>query len=234
MLVFLLMLLVCPTDETSLAQVEPQAVSRTTIPRAELVYDRPADTPDAGQPIGNGRMGTMVWTSPDAVQLQINRADVFPVNRDHIGQRGGATDYCGGIARVMIGIGGQAFAPSENQFQQRLSLDNAECTIKGAGVQVRTFVSARSDVLVMEIDDQRPAPEAVKITVSMLRSPEVVAGDHVATTNFADDRERIALLQRFRRFTSESPAESRLRSKRRPPPVGRWSCPQQRANGWCS
>jgi hypothetical protein len=198
MLVFLLMLLVCPTDETSLAQVEPQAVSRTTIPRAELVYDRPADTPDAGQPIGNGRMGTMVWTSPDAVQLQINRADVFSVNRDHIGQRGGATDYCGGIARVMIGIGGQAFAPSENQFQQRLSLDNAECTINGAGVQVRTFVSARSDVLVMEIDDQRPAPEAVKITVSMLRSPEVVAGDHVATTNFADDRERIALLQRFR------------------------------------
>jgi hypothetical protein len=99
MLAFFLKLLVCSMGETSLAQLEPQAVSRTTIPRAELVYDRPADTPDAGQPIGNGRMGTMVWASPDAVQLQINRADVFPVNRDHVGQWGGATDYCGGIAR---------------------------------------------------------------------------------------------------------------------------------------
>jgi hypothetical protein len=42
---------------------------------SDLVYDRPAETPDAGQPIGNGRMGTMVWTSPAAVHLQINRVD---------------------------------------------------------------------------------------------------------------------------------------------------------------
>ncbi|MFM8221369.1 MAG: glycosyl hydrolase family 95 catalytic domain-containing protein, partial [Planctomycetaceae bacterium] len=143
-------------------------------------------------------MGTLVWTSPDAVQLQINRADVFPVNCDHIGERGGATDYCGGIAQVVIGIGGEAFAAGENPFEQRLSLDSAECTIKGAGVEVRSFVSAHADVLVMEINDQRRLPEAVRVTVSMVRPPEVVAGDHVATTIFADDRDRIALLQRFR------------------------------------
>ncbi|MFM8285228.1 MAG: DUF5703 domain-containing protein, partial [Planctomycetaceae bacterium] len=172
--------------------------SQAAVARPDLVSLRPAEKPAAGQPIGNGRMGTLVWTSPDAVQLQINRADVFPVNRDHIGERGGATDYCGGIAQVVIGIGSEAFAAGENPFEQRLSLESAECTIKGAGVEVRSFVSAHADVLVMEINDQRRLPEAVRVTVSMVRPPEVVTGDHVATTIFADDRDRIALLQRFR------------------------------------
>ena len=62
---------------------------------SDVVYERPAETPDAGQPIGNGRMGTMVWTSPVAVHLQINRVDVFAVNCNHQGQpghRGSTTD----------------------------------------------------------------------------------------------------------------------------------------------
>ena len=61
---------------------------RPSLENSDLVYDQPAASPDAGQPIGNGRMGTMVWTSPDAIHLQINRADVFAVNRDHQGQPG--------------------------------------------------------------------------------------------------------------------------------------------------
>lgn len=30
-----------------------------------------------GLPVGNGTMGTLVWTSPSAVKTQINRVDVF-------------------------------------------------------------------------------------------------------------------------------------------------------------
>ena len=55
---------------------------RPSLENSDLVYDRPAASPDAGQPIGNGRMGTMVWTTPGAIELQINRVDVFAVNRD--------------------------------------------------------------------------------------------------------------------------------------------------------
>jgi hypothetical protein len=177
--------------------VDPQE----SVSPSDLVYDRPAETPDAGQPIGNGRMGTMVWTSPAAVHLQINRVDVFAVNRDHQGQpgqRGSTTDYCGGIAGVVMHVGGQPFAPDEESFRQRLSLENAECTIEGKGLEVRCFISADSDVLVMEVDDQRDAPQPLKATVSLLRNPEVRTGEHIATSTFIEAPSRIVLTQRFR------------------------------------
>ena len=153
------------------------------------------------RPIGNGRMGTMVWTSPAAVHLQINRVDVFAVNRDHQGQpgqRGSTTDYCGGIAGVVVHIGGQPFAPGQESFRQRLSLENAECTIEGKGLEVRCFISADSDLLVMEVDDRRESPQPLKATVSMLRNPEVRTGEQIATSTFIEDPSRIVLRQRFR------------------------------------
>ena len=167
----------------------------------DLVYDQPAASPDAGQPIGNGRMGTMVWTSPDAIHLQINRADVFAVNCDHQGQpgqRGSVTDYCGGIASVVVHVGGQPFAPGGKSFRQRLSLENAECAIESTSLRVGCFISADSDVLVMEIDDQRESPDRLKVTVSMLRNPEVKAGENIARSTFSEDPSRIVLTQRFR------------------------------------
>ena len=174
---------------------------RPSLENSDLVYDQPAASPDAGQPIGNGRMGTMVWTSPDAVHLQINRVDVFAVNRDHRGrpgQRGSVTDYCGGIAGIVVHAGGESFAPGGRPFRQRLSLDNAECAIEAEGLQVRCFVSADSDVLVMEVDDRRASPQRLKVAVSMLRQPEVRAGENIATSTFREDQSRIVLTQRFR------------------------------------
>lgn len=188
----------CSADEPAQTSGVRISAPHAIVARSDLVYDKPAESPDAGQPIGNGRMGTMVWTSPNAIHLQINRVDVFAVNREHQGQRGGATDYCGGLAHVTIDVGGQSFAAGEKKFLQTLSLENAECTIEGADFQVRTFVSAADDVLVMELDDQRPMPEPIKVAVSMLRAPEVITGEHRATTRFVDDPKRIALMQRFR------------------------------------
>jgi len=166
------------------AHAADPAISQPRWENSQLIYAQPASSPDAGQPIGNGRMGSMVWTSPEALHLQINRVDVFAVNRDHQGmpgQRGSATDYCGGIAGVTVQFGGQPFAPGGTSFRQRLSLENAECVVEGEGLQVRCFVSAVADVLVMEIDDRRGLPEPLKVMVSRLREPEVIADEHIAT-----------------------------------------------------
>jgi hypothetical protein len=165
-----------------------------------LVYDEPVASPDDGHPLGNGRMGTMVWTSPDAIHLQINRVDVFAVNRDHQGEpghRGSVTDYCGGIAGVVVQTGGQPFARGDDAFRQRLSLADAECVVEGRGLTVRCFVAADADVLVMEVDDRRAPPEPLRVTVSMLREPEVRVGEHVATSAFGPLPDGIVLTQRF-------------------------------------
>lgn len=75
---------------------------RALVSRADLIYHSPVETPLEGQPIGNGAMGTMVWTVPSVVCLQINRCDVYAVSRHHDGPQGGDTDYCGGCAQVTI------------------------------------------------------------------------------------------------------------------------------------
>ncbi|MFM7868615.1 MAG: glycoside hydrolase N-terminal domain-containing protein, partial [Planctomycetaceae bacterium] len=185
---------ICSADEPGPGTVN----QRTGVARSDLVYDRPAATPDEGQPIGNGRMGTMVWTSPNAIHLQINRVDVFAVNRDHLGAQFSATDYCGGIASIVIQVGGEPFGAGDGNVRQQLSLENAECIVETADFVARMYVSAGTDVLVLEIDDRRASPQPLKAIVSMLRQPELQVGDNVASTNFVENPRRIVLQQRFR------------------------------------
>lgn len=91
--------------------------------------------------------------------MQINRTDVFAVNKHHAGGGGfaGATDYCGACGRISINVGGRPFQDGPN-FTQRLSLYDAESTLAGRDVSARCFVSADSDVLLLEVDDRREQP----------------------------------------------------------------------------
>ena len=138
----------------------PSVDYRALVSRADLIYQSPAAEPLEGQPVGNGVMGTLVWTTPSAIHLQINRNDVYAANKNHDGERGGPTDYCGGCAQITVDVGGRPFEAGQ-AFQQRLSLYEAESTLAGAEVRIRCFVSAVSDVLALEVDDQREEPEPV-------------------------------------------------------------------------
>jgi hypothetical protein len=144
---------------------------KALVSQADLVDETPVERPVEGQPIGNGRMRTLVWTSSGAVHFQINRNGVFAVNREHEGAQFGPNDYCGGCASVALDVGGQPFAAGKS-FRQRLSLYDAEAHVAGAAVSVRCFVSSQTDVLVLEIDDGRLEPQPIRLTVSMWRAPE--------------------------------------------------------------
>lgn len=50
------------------------------IARADLDYVTPAARPEEGMPVGNGRMGSLVWTTPSSLKLQINRVDVHAMD----------------------------------------------------------------------------------------------------------------------------------------------------------
>ena len=189
---------------------------------ADLHYEIPVRRPVEGQQIGNGRMGTLVWTSPEAVHFQINRSDVFSVNRNHGGKRegrksgrstplsmDGAADYCGGSARVTVDVGGAPFSPAEG-FRQRLSLYRAESTIAAQGVQVRCFVTATDrvgnqagrsarpwDVLVVQVEDRRAVPQPMQVTLSMWRDPEVKIGRHIARYRISSESKTVLLSQQF-------------------------------------
>ena len=57
-------------------------------------------------PLGNGRMGSLVWTTPAALKFQINRVDVQPINRDTDSFFERNTDYMGGCAFVDVELAG--------------------------------------------------------------------------------------------------------------------------------
>ena len=44
---------------------------RAVVSRADLLYNAPVARSEEGIPIGNGRMGTLVWTTPSALKFQL-------------------------------------------------------------------------------------------------------------------------------------------------------------------
>ncbi len=179
--------------DSDLLDVDYQAL----VSQADLVYQSPAEMAVEGHPLGNGTMGTLVWTSPGSIHLQINRCDVFAVDINHWGDQWDAVDYCGGCARITIDVEGRPFMPGQ-RFLQRTSLYDAECTIKGEGVDVRCFISSLRDLLTLEISDHRKEPQPVSVRLSMWRAPEVRTGRHLARYTFESTPDEVLVIQEFK------------------------------------
>ena len=186
---------------------------RALISRANLVYDSPAEVSIEGTPIGNGAMGTNVWTTASSVRFLINRNDVISSDRNHAGSHGCPVDYRGGCARIEVDFGEPVFAECR-EFRQHLALYDAECTVTGEGVGLRCFVSSARDVLALEVDDQREEPKEIAVTVSMWRAPEVTTplylwnstrwipetvetGTHTVRYDFSEADECVLVTQEF-------------------------------------
>ncbi len=78
---------------------------RSRISRADLIYHEPVKRSEEGMPLGNGRMGTLVWSTPEQIRLQINRVDVYANNSYTNSFVERHNDYCGGCAYVDIDFG---------------------------------------------------------------------------------------------------------------------------------
>src|SRR4051795_2422182 len=90
---------------TGFACAEPLKIDyRALISRADLDYDKPATRSEEGMPIGNGRMGSLVWTTPSAIHFQINRVDVFGQDSSTVSFPKQDSDYASGCGYVDINV----------------------------------------------------------------------------------------------------------------------------------
>ncbi len=189
---------------------------RKLIGRADLVYDKPASRSEEGIPVGNGRMGSLVWTTPTAMRLQINRVDVYANSCTSNSFFERNTDYCGGCGYVDVefaSFGVDVFPASG--FEQHLSVYDGVLTVKGTSIASRVLVLPNADVMAVAVEDFRRASEPVRIHLRMLRHSgtrldrevDAMAADrtetvrtcsHTVTSRLSVRDGRIALTQEFR------------------------------------
>ena len=145
---------------------------------SDLVYTRPVPRSEEGIPVGNGRMGTLVWTTPESLRMQINRVDVYANDCTTNSFFERHNDYCGGCGYVDFDFGKEVFPDSG--FEQRLSVYDGLLTVGGA---VRMLAWPAQDVIAVET----AAP--VQVSLRMLRFEnkyfggqlEAMVRDHVNT-----------------------------------------------------
>ncbi|MCF7973192.1 MAG: glycoside hydrolase [Phycisphaerae bacterium] len=155
----------------ALAKGHPVAVDYDKlIARSDLHDNGPAERSEAGLPIGNGRMGSLLWTVPTALRMQINRVDVFGNNKNTNSFPQRYSDYCGGCAFVDVSVPGygDAIFPEEGT-RQHLSCIDGLATIQGLGVRVRALAWMDQDVMALEVTDERSHPDSISIDLRMLR-----------------------------------------------------------------
>lgn len=175
-----------------------EADYRQLVSRADLTYTNPVARSEAGLPVGNGRMGSLVWTTPSALRFQVNRVDVFANNcaSDSFPER--HTDYCGGCGFVDIEFnesGAEVFA--QERMPQHLSCNEGLATVEGNDVKTRTLIWNQKDVMAVEISDHRAAPGPININLRMLRAPLVRTASHIARSTLESRDRRIILTQEF-------------------------------------
>ena len=116
---------------------------RDWVTSADLHYARPVEESHDGLPIGNGTMGTLLWTAGHSLRMQINRVDVHAngcttktFNKRH-------KDYAYGCGFVALELG-TCPAPvfGKQTCVQHLSMYDGIARISGHQVSVE--VGSRS------------------------------------------------------------------------------------------
>lgn len=226
-----------PAESAAFAAAVPLSSNeeiRKIISASDLIYSGPVARSEEGIPVGNGRMGTLVWTARNRLCFQINRVDLYASNRASSSFFEAHNDYCGGCAFLDIVFSEDVFPATG--FRQHLAVYDGQLSIEGAGVSIRIVPLMSHDVMAVTIERRLARPQILSAVLRMLRYERKYAGaqtealteehavrvphlSHTATSRLLVDGNRILLTQEFREgdFCSKSAvAVAALRGTREP------------------
>ena len=149
------------------------------IGRSDLTYTGRITTGTQGMSVANGRFGGPVWQSNGStLVMQLNHTDMFMFNdasaasKDHQNSGGGA------LGRIHIGFGtGTVF---DTTTQQHLSLYDGKLSIAGVGVSADVIADVDSDVVSIQVTDNRATPQPITVDLAMVRDANQIWGAHSA------------------------------------------------------
>jgi len=189
---------------------------KNLVSRADLDYNEPASRSEEGMPVGNGRMGSLVWTTPTELKFQINHVNVYGINCETNSFPIRHTDYastCGYLDITFVDYGDDVF--TTGSFKQHLAVYDGLMTAQGRGITARVLAWPHHDVMAVEVEDTRQRPTPISIDLRMLRyimqyherlnweltkhhQVMVRTASHTATSGLDIRDGRIALTQQFR------------------------------------
>lgn len=172
---------------------------RQGISKSDLVYNEPISRSEEGIPIGNGRMGTLVWTTPSRLRMQINRVDVYASNASSNSFVEPHNDYCGGCAFLDIDFGEAVF--SQRGCRQHLQIFDGRLLIESDDLTLEVFSIFSHDALAISISDRRTRRQPITASLRALRYDPKYAGPQLEI----NARENASTLQ-----TRDQTARTRL------------------------
>ena len=170
---------------------------RELIEKANLHYTGAVHRCEEGIPIGNGRMGTILWTSPASVKMQVNRVDVYANGNQTNSFIEPHEDYAYACAYVDVDFAGFGEDVFDDTTLQTLNVYDAVASIASHGVRGEAFAAAEFDAFVFRFCDGRKCPEGITVRLRALRNTFVRTRGHVALTDFKRVNDVAIILQQF-------------------------------------
>ncbi len=146
------------------------------LPRHDIYFGTPVNTPTAGIPLGDGDTGTLLWLEKDGVHLHVNKCDLWQDAPP--GVTWDDACYCSGheeeltcvkhAGEVTVQFSVPLFEYLyQNAFEARLRFADA-CAYVNAqtpfgDLELRAFACAESGVTALEFDLNSAEPEAPEI-----------------------------------------------------------------------
>jgi len=143
---------------------------RSIISQGDLHYETPVVRSDDGLPVGNGTMGSLVWTEPAALKFQINRVDVYASNCETTSFNARDWDYawaCGYVDIDFVDFGKDVF--DEEKTVQHLGIYDGLAAVEGNGVRAQVLAWHKRDVMAVHVEDSRKKPQCIKANLRMIR-----------------------------------------------------------------
>ena len=199
----------------------PANQTQTRISRADLIYTQPVARSEEGMPVGNGRMGSLVWTTPRRSDSRSIAPTSTRTTATRTASSSATTTIAAAALTVEIEFSEPVFPGSD--FHQQLTVYDGALTVEGGGTKTELLAWPDQDVMAIQVI--APKNMLVRAKLRMLRYDsqyfgkqlETFASEHVAAVQ---TRNHMALsrLASARRSHSTDPGVSRRASTAANPP----------------
>ena len=169
------------------------------VSRADIHLDGPVKRREGGMPLGNGIMGSLVWTGPQSLKFQINRTDVFANNCETNSFPERSMDYgyaCGCIDVDFPDYHEDVFG--EKELKQHLSIYDGILTMMGKDVVCQVTAWHKNDIMLIQVEDNRENKSGSVVRLRMMRPAFSRIRSHTAESSFTKDDDGIVLSQEYK------------------------------------